>query len=132
MISILLDLLHVIILRKHTYFCHIVLAFLSLVCLYCQDSVNSKVYAGFTYIRHLTCHNDARYLFAVVCLLELFSLSALCSSLKGQAAAAASFDEGPALPTVKDVCAAYCSLAEIYLSDLWYGWRNTASMYEHC
>ncbi|XP_075872110.1 uncharacterized protein LOC142881614 isoform X1 [Nelusetta ayraudi] len=34
------------------------------------------------------------------------------------AAAAASSHEGPALPTVKDVCAAYCSVAEIYLSDL--------------
>lgn len=86
----------------------------------------------FPYIRHLNCHFDAYRLFAAVCLLELLSLSALSSSLKGQAAAAASSDEGPALPTVKDVCAAYCSLAEIYLSDLWYGWKNAVSMHEHC
>lgn len=51
---------------------------------------------------------------------------------KGQAAAAASSDEGPAVPTAKDVCAAYCSLAEIYLSDLWYGWESTVWMHEHC
>lgn len=33
---------------------------------------------------------------------------------------------------MKDVCAAYCSLAEIYLSDLWYVWENTVSMHENC
>lgn len=45
-------------------------------------------------------------------------LSDLNKHMPAQAAAAASSHEGPALPTVKDVCAAYCSMAEIYLSDL--------------
>ncbi|KAM7420701.1 hypothetical protein PAMA_015091 [Pampus argenteus] len=35
-----------------------------------------------------------------------------------QAGAAAPLDEGPELPTVKDVSVAYCSIAEIYLTDL--------------
>ncbi|XP_070823505.1 uncharacterized protein [Chaetodon trifascialis] len=35
-----------------------------------------------------------------------------------QARAAAPPDENPELPTAKDVCIAYCSIAEIYLSDL--------------
>lgn len=38
-----------------------------------------------------------------------------------QAGAAAAPEDDPDLPTVKDVCVAYCSVAEIYLSDLWYG-----------
>lgn len=38
-----------------------------------------------------------------------------------QAGAAAAPQDDPELPTVKDVCVAYCSVAEIYLSDLWYG-----------
>lgn len=38
-----------------------------------------------------------------------------------QAGAAAAPEDDPELPTVKDVCVAYCSVAEIYLSDLWYG-----------
>nr|XP_046255425.1 probable assembly chaperone of rpl4 isoform X1 [Scatophagus argus] len=37
---------------------------------------------------------------------------------QAQAGAAAPPDEEPELPTAKDVCAAYCSIAEIYLSDL--------------
>ncbi|XP_035528714.1 probable assembly chaperone of rpl4 isoform X2 [Morone saxatilis] len=35
-----------------------------------------------------------------------------------QAGAAAPTDEDPELPTAKDVCVAYCSIAEIYLADL--------------
>jgi len=35
-----------------------------------------------------------------------------------QAGAAAPLDEDPGLPTVKDVSVAYCSIAEIYLTDL--------------
>ncbi|XP_071396522.1 uncharacterized protein [Centroberyx affinis] len=35
-----------------------------------------------------------------------------------QAGAAAPADEEPELPTAKDVCVAYCSVAEIYLTDL--------------
>ncbi|XP_041798669.1 probable assembly chaperone of rpl4 isoform X2 [Chelmon rostratus] len=35
-----------------------------------------------------------------------------------QAGAAAPPDENPELPTAKDVCIAYCSIAEIYLADL--------------
>lgn len=35
-----------------------------------------------------------------------------------QAGAAAPPDEDPQLPTAKDVCVAYCSIAEIYLADL--------------
>lgn len=38
-----------------------------------------------------------------------------------QAGAAAVPEDDPELPTMKDVCVAYCSVAEIYLSDLWYG-----------
>ncbi|XP_063736251.1 uncharacterized protein si:dkey-12j5.1 isoform X2 [Eleginops maclovinus] len=37
---------------------------------------------------------------------------------KAQAAAAAPADEEAELPTAKDVCVAYCSMAEIYLTDL--------------
>lgn len=37
-----------------------------------------------------------------------------------QAGAAAAPEDDPELPTAKDVCVAYCSVAEIYLSDLWY------------
>lgn len=37
-----------------------------------------------------------------------------------EAGAAAAPEDDPELPTAKDVCVAYCSVAEIYLSDLWY------------
>lgn len=37
-----------------------------------------------------------------------------------QAKAAATTDENHELPTAKDVSVAYCSIAEIYLTDLWY------------
>lgn len=40
---------------------------------------------------------------------------------QAQAGAAAAPQDDPELPIAKDVCVAYCSLAEIYLSDLWYG-----------
>jgi len=40
--------------------------------------------------------------------------------LQAQAAAAAPAEEDRDLPTAKDVSAAYCSIAEIYLTDLWY------------
>lgn len=70
----------------------------------------------------------AHYLFAVA-----FDLmSAFCSSPKGQAEAAASSGDGPTRHTVKDVCAAYCSLAEIYLSDLWYSRKPSVLMHQHC
>ncbi|XP_056902480.1 uncharacterized protein si:dkey-12j5.1 isoform X1 [Takifugu flavidus] len=45
-------------------------------------------------------------------------LSALNQQMTTQAGAAAAPQDDPELPTVKDVCVAYCSLAEIYLSDL--------------
>nr|XP_046255426.1 probable assembly chaperone of rpl4 isoform X2 [Scatophagus argus] len=45
-------------------------------------------------------------------------LAALDQQTTAQAGAAAPPDEEPELPTAKDVCAAYCSIAEIYLSDL--------------
>lgn len=40
--------------------------------------------------------------------------------MQAQAGAAALPDEDPVLPTMKDVSVAYCSIAEIYLTDLWY------------
>lgn len=40
--------------------------------------------------------------------------------MQAQAGAAAQPDEDPELPTEKDVSVAYCSIAEIYLTDLWY------------
>lgn len=39
---------------------------------------------------------------------------------QAQAGAAAQSEEDPQLPTAKDVSVAYCSIAEIYLTDLWY------------
>lgn len=40
--------------------------------------------------------------------------------MQALAGAAAPPDEDPELPTEKDVSVAYCSIAEIYLTDLWY------------
>ncbi|KAI3360988.1 hypothetical protein L3Q82_013196 [Scortum barcoo] len=48
----------------------------------------------------------------------LSSLDKQAQATQAQAAAAASPDEDPELPTAKDVCVAYCSIAEIYLADL--------------
>lgn len=45
--------------------------------------------------------------------------------IQTQAGAAAAPEDDPEVPTVKDVCVAYCSVAEIYLSDLWYGSTDT-------
>lgn len=39
---------------------------------------------------------------------------------EAQAGAAAPPDKDAELPTAKDVSVAYCSMAEIYLTDLWY------------
>lgn len=45
--------------------------------------------------------------------------------LHAQAEAAAKKDENQELPTAKDVSVSYCSMAEIYLTDLWYqSWLN--------
>lgn len=48
----------------------------------------------------------------------LSSLDKQAQATQAQAAAAAPQDEDPELPTAKDVCVAYCSIAEIYLADL--------------
>ncbi|XP_034030819.1 probable assembly chaperone of rpl4 isoform X2 [Thalassophryne amazonica] len=44
--------------------------------------------------------------------------SVLDKQAESQGGAAAPADENPRLPTVKDICVAYCSVAEIYLTDL--------------
>lgn len=54
------------------------------------------------------------------CLLSYDDVKKYLLFNKAQAGAAAPADEDPEGPTVKDVCVAYCSIAEIYLSDLWY------------
>ncbi|XP_070691406.1 uncharacterized protein [Pempheris klunzingeri] len=48
----------------------------------------------------------------------LSALEKQAQTTQAQAGAAAPPDEDPGLPTAKDVCVAYCSIAEIYLSDL--------------
>ncbi|XP_070823504.1 uncharacterized protein [Chaetodon trifascialis] len=48
----------------------------------------------------------------------LSALDKQAQPTQAQARAAAPPDENPELPTAKDVCIAYCSIAEIYLSDL--------------
>lgn len=44
-----------------------------------------------------------------------------------QAGAAGTTDENDEVPSRKDVSVAYCSLAEIYLTDLWYRSRTTCT-----
>uniref|UniRef100_A0A8C4ELA2 Si:dkey-12j5.1 n=1 Tax=Dicentrarchus labrax TaxID=13489 RepID=A0A8C4ELA2_DICLA len=46
------------------------------------------------------------------------ALLAALDKQQAQAGAAAPPDEDPEVPTAKDVCVAYCSIAEIYLADL--------------
>ena len=54
----------------------------------------------------------------------------ICPLLSTQAQAAAPPpEEDPELPTAKDVCVAYCSMAEIYLTDLWYWSSHTVDTY---
>ncbi|XP_036929361.1 probable assembly chaperone of rpl4 isoform X1 [Acanthopagrus latus] len=48
----------------------------------------------------------------------LSALDKQAQTTQAQAGAAASPDKDPQLPTAKDVCIAYCSIAEIYLADL--------------
>lgn len=48
----------------------------------------------------------------------LSALDKQAQATQAQAAAAAPPDEDAELPTAKDVCVAYCSIAEIYLTDL--------------
>ncbi|XP_044063295.1 probable assembly chaperone of rpl4 isoform X3 [Siniperca chuatsi] len=48
----------------------------------------------------------------------LSALDKQAQTTQAQAGAAALPDEDPELPTAKDICVAYCSIAEIYFSDL--------------